>query len=1208
MQKAPSILSSIAERNRSIVQSVNKGAGFEVAPAWQNYAWQVGKDLAMAQPNAVRRIGGVDEDEKSVTAIISTFDVDRDGDVVVSRGMQVENYSRNPLVFWGHQSLELPIGRAEDPEGNLCVWIDDTAIRAKCFFDQEDPDAMWVFSKLARGYLNATSIAFVPLQAERRQATEKAHPESHPQGPVGWIFHRADMTEYSFVGIGANQNALRDAIDSEKSFITPKLQKSVIPFCAKARGRSFSGYSPAVDPFCSDGACAAPPAHETKRWNKSLSEAFEVEEAKLPASSTTYDWAAKYLQCEIKNIYQSSTHIPHARMGTFLTGLQMTLQAHQLVDTRNIGGGYERGSESPPVYETIRLNSKSSGAFLIDGQQFWQENAQAGVLRNGPAHRAKSAIKLLGGRKFILNYQPDWSGLDITGYVERQHADLIDKTFDNTWQWAKQNNFLKGEAFALSGEFLPRTEEDWGDIFIEQKNEKVLKRIQQLYNDKGKSFANRGVIFCGPPGTGKTMGGRILRNQCKGTFIWVSSRDFHKSGSVGGIGLAFEMAKELAPTVLFMEDVDNWLDGFTIDFLKTEMDGLSRSKGVLSILTTNFPELLPDALIDRPGRFHDVLNFAHPDGTARTKMLRKWLPDEVPDSEIQGAVARTEGWSGAHVYELAHFARTLQEHDGEPAQAAIKAAMDKIDEQRELITQLQLEGSNYQHGGRRRKELGDDPMPRTKTKSCSKCDPKKPCATCAKKTKSAAKAPAATKTKYITHEGDKWIVHAESGKVLGTHDTREDAVAQLQAIEASKERAGKKIADPLADKVKGFLKQGFTEPQIQRMLKALEESSGAQGGYIVPPSKKKGDEQNQEDIDPTTKAETAPTPEHDEVPDDQTGDENVIDNEDAEDGDMAEEESAVDAPHSAHTLANMHQHMQDLKTYADQETKSMDHPQIKEALQGDEHSGLIEKLQEFYAKLFAEHHPEHKMEDLAAAPPPHQGETETGEAGMVDQGDVPPTEEERSLNDEGNPVEVGDDEADVATAEILDRYRRNGTDKSQAGAKSPKVPAAGVKSPVTTNKPKTKGLENEHVGTSTSLDNEGNPSEMKGMHHCVKAAAHHMDALCTDPAVSMPETHKMMTSCHAKMLHAYHKALDSGGAGEVDPNADAPAESTNHDDQNAGDVAPGRAHPDLTTGGKSASGAVAKKDDAELSPAITQSWEEIKNRLFELTGNRIGNN
>lgn len=47
--------------------------------------------------------------------------------------------------------------------------------------------------------------------------------------------------------------------------------------------------------------------------------------------------------------------------------------------------------------------------------------------------------------------------------------------------------------------------------------------------------------------------------------------------------------------------------------------------------------------------------------------------------------------------------------------------------------------------------------------------------------------------KYITHEGSKWIVHAESGKVLGTHDSEADAKAQLAAVEANKNRSGKAV-------------------------------------------------------------------------------------------------------------------------------------------------------------------------------------------------------------------------------------------------------------------------------------------------------------------------------------------------------------------------------------------------------------------------------
>lgn len=42
---------------------------------------------------------------------------------------------------------------------------------------------------------------------------------------------------------------------------------------------------------------------------------------------------------------------------------------------------------------------------------------------------------------------------------------------------------------------------------------------------------------------------------------------------------------------------------------------------------------------------------------------------------------------------------------------------------------------------------------------------------------------------YVEHRGNKWVVlnHTKT-KVLGTHDTEEDAMAQLRAIEANKHK------------------------------------------------------------------------------------------------------------------------------------------------------------------------------------------------------------------------------------------------------------------------------------------------------------------------------------------------------------------------------------------------------------------------------------
>lgn len=39
---------------------------------------------------------------------------------------------------------------------------------------------------------------------------------------------------------------------------------------------------------------------------------------------------------------------------------------------------------------------------------------------------------------------------------------------------------------------------------------------------------------------------------------------------------------------------------------------------------------------------------------------------------------------------------------------------------------------------------------------------------------------------YVRQRGNKWVVLSKKGKVLGTHDTKSDAVNQLKAIEANK--------------------------------------------------------------------------------------------------------------------------------------------------------------------------------------------------------------------------------------------------------------------------------------------------------------------------------------------------------------------------------------------------------------------------------------
>ena len=175
------------------------------------------------------------------------------------------------------------------------------------------------------------------------------------------------------------------------------------------------------------------------------------------------------------------------------------------------------------------------------------------------------------------------------------------------------------------------------------------------------------------------------------TFIWVSSRDFHKVGSNTALKIGFDLARDLAPSVLFMEDIDTWLGGSSMDLLKTEMDGLKINKGVITILTSNNPEEFPDALLDRPGRFHDVLDFSLPTKEIRKKMIIKWVSEEIEDDLIESILDNTDGYSGAHIKELVDFAKMIKNDDKLDIGESLIKSLKKLQKQKELISRIKRE-------------------------------------------------------------------------------------------------------------------------------------------------------------------------------------------------------------------------------------------------------------------------------------------------------------------------------------------------------------------------------------------------------------------------------------------------------------------------------------------------------------------------------------
>jgi HK97 family phage prohead protease len=151
----------------------------------------------------------VDASSREVVAVISTDCVDRDGEVVLPRGLAKANYGGNPVVLWGHNYDLPPIGvtRWIKPEGKSS---DKCRLIAKYYLSDKTQLARDVFSLLQEGCLKAHSIGFQSLAASPPTKSEvKTRPD--------WegcrnVIRSWELLEFSVVSVPANPEALALAV------------------------------------------------------------------------------------------------------------------------------------------------------------------------------------------------------------------------------------------------------------------------------------------------------------------------------------------------------------------------------------------------------------------------------------------------------------------------------------------------------------------------------------------------------------------------------------------------------------------------------------------------------------------------------------------------------------------------------------------------------------------------------------------------------------------------------------------------------------------------------------------------------------------------------------------------------------------------------------------------------------------------------------
>jgi HK97 family phage prohead protease len=161
---------------------------------------------------------------RRIRFILSDGSIDRAGDTIDPAGWRLDNYRRNPVVQWSHQTDTLPIGRMVDikVEGGKLIGTAEFAEASVYEF------ADTVYRLLKEKYLNAGSVGFYPLK----------YAFTEDPGRRGGIdFLEQELLEFSICAVPCNSNALVQA--RAKGLIAdrhlPRLIESKTPRMDKAR-------------------------------------------------------------------------------------------------------------------------------------------------------------------------------------------------------------------------------------------------------------------------------------------------------------------------------------------------------------------------------------------------------------------------------------------------------------------------------------------------------------------------------------------------------------------------------------------------------------------------------------------------------------------------------------------------------------------------------------------------------------------------------------------------------------------------------------------------------------------------------------------------------------------------------------------------------------------------------------------------------------
>jgi len=135
-----------------------------------------------------------DEDSFEVNMILSDGELDRDEERILTKGWDLTNFKKNPVLLWGHEKSRPAIGTVKglskgDNLSGIIVFVDKAV----------DHFGWSIGQKVSKGIIRAGSVGFMPKSWRFID---------DPEDPAWLEFEKQELYEFSICNVPANPRAL----------------------------------------------------------------------------------------------------------------------------------------------------------------------------------------------------------------------------------------------------------------------------------------------------------------------------------------------------------------------------------------------------------------------------------------------------------------------------------------------------------------------------------------------------------------------------------------------------------------------------------------------------------------------------------------------------------------------------------------------------------------------------------------------------------------------------------------------------------------------------------------------------------------------------------------------------------------------------------------------------------------------------------------